>query len=152
MGRLTDKGIDEACAMIFSFSDGRYSMLESSILKNRNGPAEIHGTEGVIRILDPWFEKSPGLEIEMHNVDKEKIPLQWKGHGFQFEIEEVISCLEQGEIESDLLPGSLTEEVLKIMDQVRDQIHVRYDGHDMCVMMVMNRLNKLNHAAERFFG
>ena len=130
VGRLSDKGIDEACAMLLSYSDGRYSMLESSLLKDQNGPAEIFGTKGMIRILDPWFEKSPGLEVVMHDGEKEDFPQNWEGHGFQYEIEEVINCLEKGKIESDILPGELSLEVLKIMDKVRKEIHVNYDRYE----------------------
>ena len=130
VGRLTEKGIDEACAMLLSFNDGRYSILESSLLKDQNGPAEIFGTKGMIRILDPWFEKSPGLEVVMHNGEIEKYPQRWEGHGFQFEIEEVIRCLENGQIESNILPGSLSLDVLKIMDDVRRDINVSYDPYE----------------------
>lgn len=130
IGRLTEDGIDEACAMLLSYSNGRYSILESSLLKDQNTPAEIHGTEGMIRILDPWFEKSPGLEVVMHDGKKEEYPQSWIGHGFQFEIEEVIRCLEAGKIESHIMPGELSLQVLKIMDQVREDIHVRYDHYE----------------------
>lgn len=130
VGRLSSEGIDEACAMLLSYSDGRYSIQESSLLKDQNGPAEIYGTEGVIRILDPWFEKSSGLQIELFNGDKEEIPLKWDGHGLQFEIEEVIKCLEEGKIESSLLPGSFSTNVLQIMDTIRQQINVFYDQYE----------------------
>ncbi len=130
VGRLSGEGIDEACAILLSYSDGRYSIHESSFLKKQNEPAEIYGTKGVIRILDPWFEKSPGIQIEFHNGNKEEIPTSWNGHGLQFEIEEVIRCLEQGKIESELMPGSLSKNVLEIMDEIRNQIHVIYDQYE----------------------
>lgn len=130
VGRLSNKNIDEACGILLSYSDGRYSILESSLLKNKNGPAEIYGKDGMIRILDPWFEKSPGLEIEMNNGEKEEIPLTWAGHGLQYEIEEVIKCLEKEEIESALMTGRLSNEVLEIMDEIRNQIHVIYENYE----------------------
>lgn len=126
-GRLSEQGIDEACAMLLSYSHGRYAMLESSLLIKNNTAAEIFGTEGVIRILNPWFEKAPGIEVELFNGKGEKFPLSWGGHGFQYEIEEVINCLASQKIDSDLLPGNLSGEVLKIMDEIRNQLNVTYD-------------------------
>lgn len=127
VGLLSEKEIDEACAILLSYSDGRYAMLESSLLIKKNTAAEIYGTNGIIRILDPWFEKSPGIEIEPDNGEKQTIPLSWEGHGLQFEIEEAINCVSEHKIESDLMPAKLSGEVLKIMDEVRSQLHVTYD-------------------------
>lgn len=130
VGRRSEKGIDEACAILLSYSHGRYSMLESSLLIDKNKPAEIFGSAGVIRILDPWFEKSPGIEMELFNGDNENFPLSWQGHGLQFETEEVIDCVTNDKIESPLLPARLTGEVFKIMDEIRNQINVTYEKYE----------------------
>ncbi len=130
VGRHSEKEIDEACAMLFSYSHGRYAMLESSLLIKNNKPAEIFGTKGVVRIQDPWFEKTPGIEIELFEGKSENISLGWEGHGLQFETEEVIKCVSNHKIESELLPASLTGEVLKIMDEIRSQINVIYDEYE----------------------
>jgi predicted dehydrogenase len=127
VGRLSEQGIDKACAMLLSYTRGRYAMLESSLLIKNNTAAEIFGTDGVIRILNPWFEKTPGIEVELFNGKNEKLPLTWEGHGFQYEIEEVINCLDSQKTDSDLLPGNLSGEVLKIMDEIRNQLNVTYD-------------------------
>ena len=130
VGRRSQKEIDEACAMLLSYSHGRYAMLESSLLIKNNKPAEIFGTKGVIKILDPWFEKTPGIEIELFDGKKENISLDWEGHGLQFETEEVIKCVSNHKIESELLPESLTGEVLRIMDEIRSQMNVTYDEYE----------------------
>lgn len=130
VGRLSDKDIDEACAILLSYTHGRYAMLESSLLIKKNIAAEIYGTKGIIRILDPWFEKTPGIEIELTEEGEEKIPTSWEGHGFQFEITEVINCLSCQKIESALMPGRLSNDVLKIMDEIRNQLHVSYDEYE----------------------
>lgn len=130
VGRRSEKEIDEACATLLSYSHGRYAMLESSLLIENNKPAEIFGTKGVIRILDPWFEKTPGIEVELFNGENQLFPLDWKGHGLQFEAEEVIECVSNHKIESALLPGNLTGEVLKIMDEIRKQVNVTYDEYE----------------------
>jgi predicted dehydrogenase len=130
IGKLSDKNIDEACAILLSYNNNSYTMLESSLLVKQNGPAEIFGSTGVIRLLSPWFEKSRGIEVESNNGEIHKTSFDWEGHGLQFEIEEVISCISNKKIESDLMPHALTKTILEIMDKIRDQIHVSYPEYE----------------------
>lgn len=130
VGRLSDKNIDEACGILLSFPGDRYAMLESSLLIKQNGPAEIYGTKGILRLSDPWFEKAPAIEIWPDDGQRQEIPLSWEGNGFQFEIEEVIDCVSKQKIESPLMPGILSNNVLKIMDEIRTQLGVSYDQYE----------------------
>jgi predicted dehydrogenase len=130
VGNLSEKNIDEASAILLSHDDGSYAVLESSLQIKHNRPAEIFGTEGVIRLLDPWFEKSPGIEVEMDNGKKDMVPFAWEGHGLQFEIEEVVRCVSQQKIESGLMPHALSKMILKIMDEIRDQVGVSYPEYE----------------------
>ncbi len=130
IGKLSEKSIDEACAILLSYNNNSYAMLESSLLVKQNGPAEIFGSTGIIRLLSPWFEKSPGIEVESNDGEIHKIPFDWDGHGLQFEIQEVVSCISTQKIESDLMPHALTKMILEIMDKIRDQIHVSYPKYE----------------------
>jgi predicted dehydrogenase len=130
VGNLSEKNIDEASAILLSHDDGSYAVLESSLQIKYNRPAEIFGTEGVIRLLDPWFEKSPGIEVEMDNGKKDMVPFAWEGHVLQFEIEEVVRCVSQQKIESGLMPHVLSKMILEIMDEIRDQVGVSYPEYE----------------------
>jgi predicted dehydrogenase len=130
VAKLSDKEIDEACAILLSYTGHRYAMLESSLLIRENSPAVIYGSKGIISILNPWFEKSPALVVQMDDGQKENISFSWDGHGLQYEIEEVIKCISEGKIESSLLPASLTCNVLKVMDEIRNQVNVEYKKYE----------------------
>ncbi len=130
IGKLSDKNIDEACAILLSYNNNSYAMLESSLLVKQNGPAEIFGSTGVIRLLSPWFEKSHGIEVESNSGEIHKTPFDWEGHGLQFEIEEVANCISNQKIESDLMPHALTKMILEIMDKIRGQIRVSYPEYE----------------------
>jgi len=130
IAKLSKKHIDEACAILLSFSNQSYAILESSLLIKQNTPAKIFGSKGVINLLNPWFEKSNGIEVVLNNGEKNKIPFKWEGHGLQFEIEEVVNCISQNKIESGLMPHALSKMVLEIMDKIRDQIHVAYPKYE----------------------
>ena len=129
-GLLTDKGIDSTCGMLLGYDSGAHALLDSSLLTQSDLPAEIAGEKGVIRILNPWFEKAVGLEVQMYNEDKKFEPIEWEGHGLQYEAEEVLRCVEVNRIESELFPHSFSREISETLDAVRDQVHINYKKYE----------------------
>lgn len=123
---LTDQKVDESCAMLFHYKDGPYAMLESTLRKGLASPAEIYGEKGIIRIRHPWYEKCPGIELEIFGEGKTDFPCDWEGHGLQFEAAEAVQCLKSGHIESEWLPLETSIAILSIMDGIRKQIKVSY--------------------------
>ena len=53
------------------------------------------------------------------------------GDGFEEEIIEVCRCINEGRIESETLPTSVTVEMMELMDAVRKQIGVVYPFEKM---------------------
>jgi predicted dehydrogenase len=130
IAQLSDEGIDEACSILLHYKNGSHAILESSIVSTLDIPAEIVGEKGVIKILNPWFEKASGVELQVNGEGKVIYPCRWEGHGLYFEIEEVINCLRNENISSELLPHSFSLEMIKILDKIRSQIHVVYDMYE----------------------
>ena len=54
----------------------------------------------------------------------------WQGRGFQYEVDEMIKCLETGRIESNMLPHRASIDVVKIMDEVRSQLNIVYSKYE----------------------
>lgn len=127
---LSDEGVDEDCAMLFQYNSGRHATLESSLLLQSDLPAEIFGDRGTIRILNPWFEKSQGIELNLYEGGTTIYPCQWEGHGLHFEVQEMLRCLEQDQLESELLSHSFSLLMMQIMDEIRSQIKVTYDMYE----------------------
>lgn len=130
IGKLSDKGVDESCNVLFGYNNGASAVLESSLLIQTGHPAEITGDKGTVRILHPWFEKSAGIELLRDGKQKILYPCMWEGHGFQYEAEEVLRCIGKGEIESELLSHDCSLRVLETMDEIRRQIHVAYEMYE----------------------
>jgi Predicted dehydrogenases and related proteins len=130
IGTLSDDGIDEDCSMLFHYDSGQHAILESSLLAQSDLPAEIIGESGSIRILDPWFEKCTGVELNVDGNSKIVYPCQWEGHGLYFEAQEVLHCLSNGRIESEMMPHEFSLQLMRVMDQVRNQINVTYDLYE----------------------
>jgi predicted dehydrogenase len=126
IARLSNKGIDEACAMLFQYNSGQYAILESTLVAQTDLTATIYGSKGYIKILANWNEKPEGIEIAMYNGDTTRIPLHWEGRGFQFEVAETMRCIEQQLIFSPMLDHQFSLDMMKTMDTIKDQVHVKY--------------------------
>ncbi|MEO5684881.1 MAG: Gfo/Idh/MocA family oxidoreductase [Chitinophagaceae bacterium] len=126
IGTLTEKGIDESCSVLLDYDGSAQAILDSTLVSQSDRPAEVAGSKGIINILNPWFEKSPAVEWQLYNQEKQQFVTDWEGHGLQFEIMEVLHCLENKQIESTLFPHRLSLDITETMDAIREQIHVVY--------------------------
>lgn len=130
VGTLSKEGVDETCSVLFHYKTGQHAILESSLIAQTDMPAEITGEKGVIKILDPWYEKANGIELNEYNEGKIIYPCKWQGHGLQYEAIEVLNCIQQNKIESDILSHAFSLELIQTMDEIRSQIHVTYDLYE----------------------
>jgi predicted dehydrogenase len=117
--------IDESCAMIFEYSSA-YSLLESTLIKPTDNQVCIYGEEGMVTILAPWNEKSPGIRYDQYAGRSEYYSCHWPGRGFQYEINEVIRCLSAGEIQSGLHAHADSLRLMMLLDKIRELTHIHY--------------------------
>jgi predicted dehydrogenase len=129
-GKVNASHIDETCGVTFKYDNGNYAMLESSIITQTEGSAWIYGSEGTIRIKKPWTEHPEKIDIIINNESSLKHIPSWQGRGFQYEVEEVIKCLEETRMESDILPHKASLEVVRIMDEIRSQLGIVYPQYE----------------------
>ncbi|MEO5564764.1 MAG: Gfo/Idh/MocA family oxidoreductase [Chitinophagaceae bacterium] len=130
IGKLSEEGVDEACSILLHYKNGSHATLESSLVSTLEVPAEIVGEKGIIKILNPWFEKAAGIELQLYGEGKIIYPCHWEGHGLYLEIEEVIKCVENGQVFSELLSHDFSLHMIKILDEIRNQINVTYDMYE----------------------
>jgi predicted dehydrogenase len=130
IGKLSAKKIDESCAVLLQYKTGQYAMLESSLIAQTDLTATIYGEKGTIKIPAPWNEKPTSIQVSFYNGTKADYPCHWEGHGFQYEIEEVVHCVMKNKTESALLNHQLSMDIMDTMDRIRKQIHVTYKKYE----------------------
>jgi predicted dehydrogenase len=130
IGTLSDKGVDKDCSILFQYKNKQHAILESTLLCQAQMPAEITGEKGTIKILNPWFEKTEGLEIDIYDKGKIVYPCRWEGHGLQFEAKEVLKCISENKISSSILSHEFSKTMISVMDSIRKQIHVTYEMYE----------------------
>lgn len=122
---LNKTGVDESCRAEFTYSHNRKAILHSSLVEDLGNTAIIQGETGRIIIERPWNEKPTGLILETLS-GTEKVPCNWQGRGFQFEIAEMYSCLMQQKIMSPKLCHATSLDLHTLLDQIRQQSGIRY--------------------------
>jgi len=123
-GTLSDAGVDETAAMLFSYPNGAVAYLASSIAGDHRNAATVVGTEGRIEL--PRGFHHPTSFTLCHGDEAERVEISLRGNGLGYEAEEVMRCLNEGLTESPLVPLDESLAVMATMDTIREQIGVSY--------------------------
>lgn len=127
IGNLSKEGIDETCAALFQYKNDEHAFIESSIITRTELSAEIGGDKASIKILSPWNEMPEAIVVTANDGKKTKrYPCKWKGRGFQYEVEEVLRCIKNGQTESRLYDHQFSIDIMETLDKIRRQIDVKY--------------------------
>ena len=111
-------GVDLSNSILLNHENAYASVNTGFEIPNRNN-AVICGSKGSILFGD-WFFCTCEVSLLDHNGKLlEKSIIENKINGYEYEIEEVHSCLYAGLTESSLVPHSSTLAVMKMMDTCR---------------------------------
>ncbi|MBM7570447.1 Gfo/Idh/MocA family oxidoreductase [Aquibacillus albus] len=121
---IGETGVDEHFSIFLSYPSGKTAMLNGAIRLGLTNEAYIHGTEGYIRI--PSFLNTRSATLYINNEEVETYSDDRVAKGYAFEAEEVGRCLQEGLTESSVIPLNESLEILKILDEVREQWGLKY--------------------------
>lgn len=121
---LTETDVDEHTAVNMSYSNGRHSQFTCSFLVKHRNDFCIYGTKGHIKIHDMfWCTSDATLVTE---TEKLTISEPFRATGFEYEIEEAMSCIRAGLLESSIISHADTLATMTVMDTIRSQIGQKY--------------------------
>jgi len=125
MARLADSGADINCQTMFSYADGSIAQTTSMIDCQLPITAEIAGTEGIIYMNNPWYRTH---SLVLHQKDQEPVKyfVPHEYNGFEYQVREVMNCLDNGLIESSAMPFEFTLALSRTMDIIRNQCGIAY--------------------------
>lgn len=118
-----ESGADLQTSMILQY-DNAQAVLHSSFVSTSNMEATISGSEGRITLSPLWFMPQSYALIK----DNHKINYSWPtlGKGYTYEIMECHKCIKENRIESSLWSHQNSLDLIKIVDEVRNQIGLVY--------------------------
>jgi len=116
-------GVDTQAGMVLRHTGGQVSILGCAVRTRTPHQAYILGSEGHIHLQPFWSAR----ELRLARGDEsERIAPEFRGNGYNYEIEEVGRCLAAGRTESKTMPLDDSLAVIETMDALRAQWGVRY--------------------------
>ncbi|HAQ17958.1 MAG TPA: hypothetical protein DCR40_01840 [Prolixibacteraceae bacterium] len=123
-------GAEESIMMSFRYPGGELASLVSSFAAFSSTQNEFWFENGFIRLNRRFY--TPTTLTFWKIQEEEKVITFEKGAGFGYELEaaHVMDCLDAGKIESELMPWSVSCDLMEIMDRVRKEAGIVFPGHD----------------------
>ena len=125
VAKIEETGVDGYANVIMQYGGGETAHILTSIIFNTALEAEIIGSKGRIKINSPWY-KATEFSVHLVNDESESFSMPHAANGFEYEIREVMRCLDNGLLQSDQMPHKLTLSISKTMDEVLKQAGVSY--------------------------
>ena len=125
LAHIGQTGVDEQSAMILRHNEGQLEALSCAVKTQTPQQTIIAGTKGMIRIHSPfWFATTATMSIE--NKEDQTVKFPHECNGFEYEAREVMQCLRAGKLESSIMSLDETLEIVKTMDEIREQWSLKY--------------------------
>lgn len=120
MAHLGETGVDEQSSVTLGYDNGAVAVLTCAIRTTTTHEAGIYGTDGYIKVPHMFWQ--PDRIIVKTSQDEEReFMFDRVGNGYNYEAEEVMKCLRNGNLESSTIPLDRTVAVMRTMDSIREQ-------------------------------
>jgi predicted dehydrogenase len=122
---LAETGADDLASAMLYYSNGKIASIVSSNILHTPITAEIMGTEGMITMPSNWYN-TKSISLSKAGEQIQHFDVSYEGNGFEFQIQEVMNCLDRGEKESSMMSLDFTLLLSKTMDEICKQCGVIY--------------------------
>lgn len=109
--------VDECVSINLGYEEGKQAQLYAAINLDTVRDANIIGTKGRIRI--PKFSNADTAYIFIDGKE-EKIEIPFEINGFEYQIKEVVDCINKGKLQSEIMSWKDSIEIMNIMDSVKN--------------------------------
>jgi predicted dehydrogenase len=118
---MGEAGFDYQSSCVLKYGGGRIATVMTSFTSVDVKTAVIFGTKGKIEIDDPWY-KPTSMTLFQDGESPKPMEFPLDGfNGYEYEIREVIACIEKGDTESTIMPLDESLQEMETMDSLRAQ-------------------------------
>lgn len=118
-------GVDAETAVILSYSSGAFAQFLVSLTTVSTQTATVSGTNGMLRCNAPLFNPTE-LALTFGSGETRLETFVPAGHGYTYQLREVIRCLQLGLTESPTMPLDDSLMAMSLLDEVRRQAGITY--------------------------
>ncbi len=124
---ITDRGVDAADSITFTYPDGKIAVLHCDARAADNREGAVYGDKGYIICTNINNCEKITVYDNLHNIiDTYTAPPQITG--FEYQVLACIDAVKSGSAECMQMPHSKIIRIMEIMDEVRRQTGVIYPG------------------------
>jgi predicted dehydrogenase len=124
---FAETGSEDSISIIFRYNDGRMANLYSSFRTAAGIGCDLLCENGNI-FFSRARDMSQCLSVVLNGKEKEDYSLLPDAMGYQFEAEEVMKCLDEGKIESRIVPLSFSRDLIETLDRIREVAGIVFVG------------------------
>lgn len=126
---FTETGSEHSICITFSYRDGRMATVYSSFRTAAGIQCTLNCEKGNL-IFSRARDMSQRLSVNINGKENREYSLLPDGMGYQFEAAEVMKCIEEGRIESEVVPHSFSLELMRTLDRIRESAGIVFPGRD----------------------
>ncbi len=119
MSHIGATGIDEESAVLLGYDGGQLGIISCTQSTLYPQDAWICGSKGNIHI--PNFWRATRATFSLIEGTQRTADRPFAGTGYQLEAAEVMQCVRQGKLESEVMPLGESLEIVQTMDRIRVQ-------------------------------
>ncbi len=123
--RLGETGVDEVDSLIFCYENCSSAQVSCGLGIEKPREVFILGTKGCIKIPESFFRPAR-FTLQLYGQEAEEHSYPYPGNGYGYELEEVMQCLAQGKLESEIMPLDETLDIMQLCDRLRAEWGVVY--------------------------
>lgn len=120
MVTIGETEVDYQNALLFRFASGVMASMQSCLVADTSHVAEIVGEKGSI-VIDKYFWMPSKMTVYLNGQDPVVYEETIWGHGYTYQVQEVMRCLRSGKLESTIMPLDETLNIMQTLDTIRAQ-------------------------------
>jgi len=120
-------GVDAQCAVSLAYPSGAVAGFVASLPVHTPRGMLVVGSEGWIRLRPP-ITHPEGLMRGSHDGPEEVVEIPHIGNGYAHETIEVMACLRDGRLESDVMPLDESLSIMRTLDEIRALWGLAYEA------------------------
>ncbi|MEP7728069.1 Gfo/Idh/MocA family protein [Marinomonas primoryensis] len=124
---IGDTDVDLFEQILLGWESGQLASLDASLISCNPNRAILSGSKGYIEIDSEWFKAKSCRVVSADNKVR-AVEFDFSGNGYQFEVDEVNRCLEEGLIQSPNHSWQNSLELIATLDEIRQDIGLSYPG------------------------
>jgi len=126
---FAETGSEDTISIIFSYKDGRMATLYSSFRTAGGIGCDLLCENGNL-LFSRGRDMSQRLIIAINGKDNKEYSLLPDGMGYQFEATEVMKCLDEGKLQSSVVPHSFSLDLMNTLDRIRETAGIVFPEYD----------------------